>query len=106
MKMINAKEWNKGRLKAEQVKVKNLTAEPLTWVNQPTESLISEKYLNKMLEGSIVTSYPSSSLHSIETAIAEKEPLAYKPLICKCCGAPINRDTMTCEYCGTQYGKG
>lgn len=30
----------------------------------------------------------------------------YKPLICKCCGAPINRETMTCEYCGVQYGKG
>ena len=29
-----------------------------------------------------------------------------KPLTCKCCGAPINRETMTCEYCGTQYGKG
>lgn len=29
----------------------------------------------------------------------------YEPLICKCCGAPINRETMTCEYCGTQYGK-
>ena len=29
----------------------------------------------------------------------------YKPLICKCCGAPINRETMTCEYCGVQYGR-
>ena len=27
----------------------------------------------------------------------------YKPLICTCCGAKINRDTMRCEYCGTEY---
>lgn len=24
-------------------------------------------------------------------------------LKCQCCGAPINRATMTCEFCGTQY---
>lgn len=24
-------------------------------------------------------------------------------LTCKCCGAPINRDTYKCDYCGTQY---
>lgn len=23
--------------------------------------------------------------------------------ICQCCGGRINRRTMTCEYCGTQY---
>ena len=26
-----------------------------------------------------------------------------KPLICVCCGAKINRATMRCEYCGTEY---
>ena len=26
-------------------------------------------------------------------------------LICTCCGGKINRDTLTCEYCGTQYKK-
>lgn len=26
-----------------------------------------------------------------------------KPFVCQQCGAPINRQTMTCEYCGTQY---
>ena len=26
-----------------------------------------------------------------------------KPLTCQCCGAPINRRTMRCDYCGTQY---
>ena len=26
-----------------------------------------------------------------------------EPLICKQCGAAINRSTMRCEYCGTQY---
>ena len=25
--------------------------------------------------------------------------------ICQCCGGKINRETMTCEYCGTQYKK-
>ncbi len=26
-----------------------------------------------------------------------------KPLVCKCCGGTINRQTMKCEYCGTEY---
>lgn len=26
-----------------------------------------------------------------------------KALKCTCCGGNINRATMTCEYCGTQY---
>lgn len=25
--------------------------------------------------------------------------------ICQCCGGKINRNTMICEYCGTQYKK-
>ncbi len=25
--------------------------------------------------------------------------------ICQCCGGKIDRETMTCEYCGTQYKK-
>ncbi len=24
-------------------------------------------------------------------------------LVCECCGGIINRSTMTCEFCGTQY---
>ena len=24
-------------------------------------------------------------------------------LVCECCGGTINRSTMTCEFCGTQY---
>lgn len=26
-----------------------------------------------------------------------------KPMICTQCGAPINRERMICEYCGTKY---
>lgn len=26
-----------------------------------------------------------------------------KPLVCQNCGAAINRRTMRCDYCGTQY---
>lgn len=25
------------------------------------------------------------------------------PLICKCCGGAIDRDTLTCKYCKTEY---
>jgi hypothetical protein len=28
-----------------------------------------------------------------------------KAYICQCCGGTINRDTMKCEYCGTEYEK-
>lgn len=34
--------------------------------------------------------------------VSAKEP-KLKALICKCCGAPISRETMRCEYCGTEY---
>ena len=37
--MISAEEWNKGRLIAEQMKVSELKAEPLTWRNQPQTSI-------------------------------------------------------------------
>lgn len=26
-------------------------------------------------------------------------------MVCECCGGVINRSTMTCEFCGTQYKK-
>lgn len=25
------------------------------------------------------------------------------PLTCECCGGPVDRATLTCPYCGTQY---
>ena len=25
------------------------------------------------------------------------------PLTCKCCGGAIDRDTLTCKYCETEY---
>jgi len=28
-----------------------------------------------------------------------------KAYICQCCGGTINRTTMKCEYCGTEYEK-
>lgn len=57
------------------------------WKNVPTERLITKNELNRM----------SNVLNSIFKDM--------EPLTCKCCGAPINRETMTCEYCGVQYGK-
>ena len=29
--------------------------------------------------------------------------MSIKPLICPQCGAPINRERMVCEYCGTKF---
>ena len=42
---------------------------------------------------------------SISVCVEEVSLKKIKPLTCKCCGAPITRETMTCEYCGTQYGR-
>lgn len=33
----------------------------------------------------------------------EQKQSELKPLICKCCGGKINRATMTCDYCDTEY---
>lgn len=64
------------------------------WKNVPTERLIKENELNNM----------SGCIDSLLSQTQENKNM--KPLNCKCCGAPINRETMTCEYCGVQYGKG
>ena len=56
-----------------------------------------------------VSNISATDLKAMNSCIDRIEPLpdtSCKPLICKCCGAPINRETMTCEYCGVQYGKG
>ena len=105
--MINAEEWNKGRLIVEQMSASKLKAESLTWRNQPATNGIEGKYLNRMLD-----EIDNMSKSLIDDRVVKYrgtikyEPIKYEPLICKCCGAPINRETMTCEYCGTQYGKG
>lgn len=30
----------------------------------------------------------------------------FSPLICKCCGGQIDRTTLKCRSCGTEYHKG
>lgn len=102
MKMINAKEWNKGRLIVEQMSASKLRAEPLTWRNQPATNVIEGKYLSRMLDE--INNMSKSVID--DRVVTYSGTIKYEPLICKCCGAPINRETMTCEYCGTQYGKG
>ena len=42
---------------------------------------------------------------SISVCVEEVPLKKIKPLTCERCGAPITRETMTCEYCGTQYGR-
>lgn len=82
-------------IKAEEMYATNLKASHLTWDNLHVSS-ISEMGL-KPLE-TTVDMIDDRVVSVLDTA-------TYKPLICKCCGAPINRETMTCEYCGVQYGK-
>lgn len=31
--------------------------------------------------------------------------VSFAPIMCKCCGAPVNSKTYTCDYCGTHYVK-
>ena len=33
----------------------------------------------------------------------EPNPVVIKPHHCECCGAPMPRGTIKCEYCGTEY---
>lgn len=43
-------------------------------------------------------------VRSIEDIIAEyKEQIRLQPMSCLNCNGAIDRDTMTCKYCGTPY---
>ena len=83
-------------IKAERMYATNLKASYLTWDKSHVSS-ISEPGLDS-LENTVGT--------IDDRVVSVLDTATYKPLICKCCGAPINRETMTCEYCGVQYGKG
>lgn len=87
-------------IKAEEMYATNLRASQWTmsepWVERPvvrTEALMP-------LEEIVDLIFDDDKSKQADVTVDE-----YKPLICKCCGAPINRETMTCEYCGVQYGK-
>ena len=89
-------------IKAEKAHITNLRADkarfdPVKWENRPASN-----YTVDLI---------ARGLSKTETIVNDRVPtitdtIKYAPLICKRCGAPINRETMTCEYCGTQYGKG
>lgn len=90
-------------IKAEQVCVTNLKANQLTihnfWVDKPIDKPVVCTEALMPLEEIADIIFDDKSKQA-DITVDE-----YKPLICKCCGAPINRETMTCEYCGVQYGK-
>lgn len=39
------------------------------------------------------------------TKLSEKTLDISKPLLCKCCGAPLRADQTQCDYCGVSYNK-
>ena len=82
-------------IKAEQIHVTNLRTVPLTWDNAYVSSICTADL------GSL-----EDRIGKIDDRVVTLSGNTYKPLICICCGAPINRELMTCEYCGVQYGKG
>ena len=38
-----------------------------------------------------------------QEVLPKQEPIYAKPLMCSCCGAPINPNFVRCEYCGAYY---
>ena len=91
-------------IKAEEMYATNLRASQWTmsepWVNKPSVTC-TEALKALMPLGEITDLIFDDKNKQADVTVDE-----YKPFICKCCGAPINRETMTCEYCGVQYGKG
>ena len=91
------------QIKAEQVCITNLRAHHMAmsepWVNNSVTYTEALKALMPL--GEITDLIFDDKSKQADVTVDE-----YKPFICKCCGAPINRETMTCEYCGVQYGKG
>lgn len=63
--------------------------------------------------------YCSNELKSLAELVKEKEKeyntsrrqsikrieVPFAPIICKCCGAPVNSKTYICDYCGAHYVK-
>lgn len=61
----------------------------------------------------------SRELESIEELVKRKEleyntshrrptrvkEITFAPIMCNCCGAPVNPKTYTCDYCGAHYVK-
>lgn len=85
-------------IKAEQIHMSK------SWVNNSvtyTEALKALMPLGEIVD--LISD--DKSKHDDKSKQVDATTDEYKPLICKCCGAPINRETMTCEYCGTQYRK-
>lgn len=85
---------------AEQMHATSLRAHQLTmsepWVDRPVVRTEAIMPLEKIVD----------LIFDDKSKQADVIVDEYKPLICKCCGAPINREIMACEYCGVQYGKG
>lgn len=46
------------------------------------------------------------TLNSVIRYIHRASEGEMKPLLCQCCGGHIDRDTMTCPYCGVQMDGG
>ena len=38
-----------------------------------------------------------------EVDLVNKTNNALVPLVCNCCGGRINKDTLTCDFCGTAF---
>lgn len=65
------------------------------------------------VSGGYISTLPSdfavtSEIKTIDDIVEEKieqykELMRLQALGCKNCGGSINKDTMTCEYCGTSY---
>lgn len=64
--------------------------------------------------------YCSNELKSLAELVKEKEKeynsaprrrptkvreVPFAPIMCKCCGAPVNSKTYICDYCGAHYVK-
>ena len=39
----------------------------------------------------------------VKEEIPQIKPEGLTPLTCKCCGGAIDRETLTCKYCKTEY---
>jgi len=44
----------------------------------------------------------NNTSHRRPTRVKE---ITFAPIMCQCCGAPVNPKTYTCDYCGAHYVK-
>ena len=96
--LISLKELEK-RLETNQIKLAELKG--LTELKVELDD-DAQEHLRKMLATKQPIYRCVNNLEP-EVGLVNKTDSTLVPLVCNCCGGRINKDTLTCDFCGTAF---